>query len=213
MFLVDSCERRLQNGIANKYYKKIDLQIANACANNNGFCSDGATAFFLSIYIVIVSAMAPSSSKANNNGHAQSPPGKIVLKKNMANPYFAHGVFDPSAKKPFKNPSFDSFIGSKRKWKNVKALLSAMSSEKADSSQDGAHSSAVPKISYPDMDAAPSLLPRRKYCDITGLESLYIDPKSGLRYSSADVYSYIRGLSSSHIQEYLSIRNAHITLK
>jgi hypothetical protein len=68
------------------------------------------------------------------------------------------------------------------------------------------------------IEAPPSFLPQRKYCDITGLEvrpgsvmcttsvdlpaqAPYTDPQSGLRYHDKSVYEVIRGLvrELSHI--------------
>lgn len=64
-----------------------------------------------------------------------------------------------------------------------------------------------------NIEAPPSLLPKRKYCDVTGLEAHYTDPKTGLRYHSAQVYAFIKKLSTAQIQECLSFRNAHVVLK
>jgi INO80 complex subunit C len=61
------------------------------------------------------------------------------------------------------------------------------------------------------IEASPSVLPQRKYCDITGLEvrlhifirehavedclqAPYTDPATGLRYHDKSVYEHIRGL-------------------
>jgi INO80 complex subunit C len=38
-----------------------------------------------------------------------------------------------------------------------------------------------------EYEAPPSLRPSKKYCDITGLEAPYTDPKSRLRYHNADI--------------------------
>ncbi|KAA1097102.1 chromatin-remodeling complex subunit ies6 [Puccinia graminis f. sp. tritici] len=45
---------------------------------------------------------------------------------------------------------------------------------------------------YMIIEAPPSVIPPKKYCDITGLEAPYIDPKSRLRYHNAEVYELIR---------------------
>lgn len=42
------------------------------------------------------------------------------------------------------------------------------------------------------VEAPPSLLPAKKYCDITGLAAPYTDPKSRLRYHSAEIYELVR---------------------
>lgn len=38
-----------------------------------------------------------------------------------------------------------------------------------------------------EYEAPPSLRPSKKYCDVTGLEAPYTDPKSRLRYHNADI--------------------------
>ena len=43
------------------------------------------------------------------------------------------------------------------------------------------------------VEAPPSLMPRKKYCDVTGLKGLYTDPKSRLFYHSKEVYEIIKG--------------------
>jgi len=72
-------------------------------------------------------------------------------------------------------------------------------------------------LSHPDTSIAapPSLLPQRKYCDITGYEAKYTDPKTGLRYQNAEVFSFIRHTLNTHekIQDYLALRNAHTVIK
>ena len=45
---------------------------------------------------------------------------------------------------------------------------------------------------YTGIEAPPSLLPAKKYCDLTGLEAKYTDPKSKLRYFSATEYAQVR---------------------
>ncbi|WFD03770.1 chromatin-remodeling complex subunit ies6 [Malassezia obtusa] len=46
---------------------------------------------------------------------------------------------------------------------------------------------------YTSVEAPPSLLPAKRYCDVTGLQALYTDPKTRLRYHSAEIYDIIRG--------------------
>jgi len=49
--------------------------------------------------------------------------------------------------------------------------------------------------------APPSLLPNKKYCDITGLHASYTDPRTKLRYKGLDVWHVVRGLVR-HFAEY-----------
>lgn len=132
----------------------------------------------------------------------------ILSKKSSLNqkktpkPYqlLKNGLFEPATTKPFKNPNWISFIGSKRKWKNIKSISSGASSDPLSS----------PWLS---IEALPSLHPQLKYCDITGLEMMYIDPKSGLRFSSTESYQYIKKLSPNQVQDYLALRNASFIMK
>ncbi|KAH9845666.1 Chromatin-remodeling complex subunit IES6 [Teratosphaeria destructans] len=70
-----------------------------------------------------------------------------------------------------------------------------------------------PSVTYTSIQAAPSLKPKKKYCDITGLPAKYTDPKTGLHYYNAEVYGVIRTLGTSQVQEYLAIRGANTVLK
>lgn len=70
-----------------------------------------------------------------------------------------------------------------------------------------------PSITYTSIAAAPSLKPKRKYCDITGLPARYKDPKSGLFYYNAEVYAVVKSLSTGQVQEYLAARGANTVLK
>ncbi|GAB7364551.1 hypothetical protein MBLNU230_g5358t1 [Neophaeotheca triangularis] len=71
----------------------------------------------------------------------------------------------------------------------------------------------VPSVTYTSIAAAPSLKPKKKYCDITGLPAKYKDPKTGLYYCNAEVYAVIKGLGTEQVQEYLGARGANTVLK
>ena len=49
-------------------------------------------------------------------------------------------------------------------------------------------------LSWASIEAPPSVLPPKKYCDITGLEAHYQDPKSRLRYHNSEIFRVVRGL-------------------
>lgn len=74
-------------------------------------------------------------------------------------------------------------------------------------------SANIPSVTYTSIAAAPSLKPKKKYCDITGLPAKYKDPKSGLYYYNAEMYAVVKGLSTTQVQEYLAARGAHTVLK
>lgn len=70
-----------------------------------------------------------------------------------------------------------------------------------------------PSVTYTSIAAAPSLKPKKKYCDITGLPARYKDPKTGLHYYNAEIYAVVKGLATYQIQEYLAARGANTVLK
>ncbi|KAI0233338.1 Co-chaperone, partial [Massospora cicadina] len=122
------------------------------------------------------------------------------------------------ANRPFKNPDYVT----PKRYRPLKQILSA---EKASILGPGAGPSksktlkeaerkpvgkAKPPVYYWQLDAPPPLLPHKKYCDITGLEAPYLDPKTNLRYHSAEIYQVIKSFSVEIPQDYLGIRNAAV---
>jgi INO80 complex subunit C len=63
------------------------------------------------------------------------------------------------------------------------------------------------------LDLPPSFHSKAKYCDITGLEAKYTDPKTGLNYHSSDVFKFIETLSHADAQNYLGLRGKAVDLK
>ena len=70
-----------------------------------------------------------------------------------------------------------------------------------------------PSVTYTSIQAPPSLKPKTKYCDITGLPAKYTDPKTGLFYFNAEVYQVVKSLNTTQVQEYLAARGANTVLK
>ncbi|KFH71027.1 hypothetical protein MVEG_03873 [Podila verticillata NRRL 6337] len=66
---------------------------------------------------------------------------------------------------------------------------------------------------YWSIEALPSMTPQKKYCDITGLEARYTDPKTRLRYHSTEVYQLIKNQPIGVVQMHLGLRNAAVVLK
>lgn len=73
--------------------------------------------------------------------------------------------------------------------------------------------SLPPDHPYLTCKAPLSFLPKNKYCDITGLESIHTDPKTGLRFYDASCYQLIRQISPNTVQAFLQVRNAAVFLK
>jgi len=61
-------------------------------------------------------------------------------------------------------------------------------------------------VFYSSLEAPPSLIPPKRYCDITGLEAPYTDPQTGLRYHDKNIFAYIRTLKPAMVQSFLMLR-------
>lgn len=142
--------------------------------------------------------------------------------------------------KPFKNPNWKP---SSRRNKTVKQILSEEARKEASQAQSGAVTPAngaaasrpddlatavleknaraagpapvtsAPPVTYMGIEAPPSLMPKKKYCDITGLPANYTDPKTGLRYHDKEVFQVVRSLAQGVPEQYLEARNANTVLK
>ncbi|GAA5815296.1 hypothetical protein MFLAVUS_008802 [Mucor flavus] len=104
-----------------------------------------------------------------------------------------------TSKRPFKNPRYKSA----KKNKNLKQILTM--------ERDRVFALDIP--TYENIECAPSVLPQKKYCDITGLDAKYTDPKTSLRYHNAEIYQFISTLGVPNVQAYLASRNAAVVLK
>ncbi|KAJ6460963.1 hypothetical protein C8R45DRAFT_1028788 [Mycena sanguinolenta] len=126
------------------------------------------------------------------------------------------------APRPFKNPNYVKKTS--RRSKNLKAVLTQERErektererrrlEKAESGMDvyGEEEEDIP--TYTSIEAPPSLMPQRHYCDITGLEAPYTDPATKLRYHDKSIYELIKGLSASAVKEYLAARGVNSIVK
>ncbi|KAJ1928022.1 Co-chaperone [Tieghemiomyces parasiticus] len=102
--------------------------------------------------------------------------------------------------KPFKNPSYKAT----KKYRSLKQVLAL---------EKNNNPYPVDFPTFWSIEAPPSLLPATKYCDITGYEALYTDPKSNLRYHNVEIYQYIQELPRGTEQQYLELRNAHVVLR
>ncbi|CDR41038.1 RHTO0S05e11056g2_1 [Rhodotorula toruloides] len=65
------------------------------------------------------------------------------------------------------------------------------------------------------IEATPSLMPQKRYCDITGLEAKYVDPRTLLRYHSPSIFELIRSPSfqPAVVQAYLALRGMGVVLR
>ncbi|WOL01870.1 INO80 complex subunit C [Canna indica] len=90
-----------------------------------------------------------------------------------------------------------------RHWKHLKQIVQA----------ENYSSLPAHEPNYLNIESPPSMYPSKKYCDITGFEAPYTDPRTSLRYANPGVFKRIRGLPDDQIQRYLTLRNAAIVLR
>jgi len=148
------------------------------------------------------------SSILDDKGMEDTPNSTNAITEKKKNPFGKKKkeyVGDPPLnlndyEKPFKNPKYTT----PKKYKLLKQIL-MMDRNKTDIPIDAPL--------YMNIEAPPSVFPRKKYCDITGLKSIYTDPKSGLRYYDSTVYKYIQEQPQGTLQGYLGLRNAAVNLK
>ncbi len=104
--------------------------------------------------------------------------------------------------KAFKNPKYK-----RPKTRNLKQILAAEASARQTNPID-------PNLpTFSNIEATPSLMPQKHYCDVTGLIARYTDPKSKMRYHNKEVYEFIRTLPPGIDQAYLQLRKSQIVLK
>ncbi|EEB07220.1 Ino80 complex subunit Ies6 [Schizosaccharomyces japonicus yFS275] len=101
--------------------------------------------------------------------------------------------------KPFRNPNYKA---KPRRNRNLKQIV-----------QNDPAMSDPTQLTYVSIEAPPSFIPQKKFCDITGLLAPYTDPKTGLRYHNAEIYSILQELPPGVDQQYLKMRSSNIVLK
>ncbi|KZO99515.1 hypothetical protein CALVIDRAFT_534507 [Calocera viscosa TUFC12733] len=111
--------------------------------------------------------------------------------------------------RPFKNPRY--VRPQSKKLRSTKQILAAERERERVKREAGGSSREVP--AYIAIEAPPSLLPQKRYCDITGLEAPYTDPQSKLRYHNKAVYDLIKTIPPGTSHEYLAIRGQHSVIR
>jgi hypothetical protein len=141
-------------------------------------------------------SITSNTVRTTNGTPPQFPPGSL------SSAYINQPSFpDGTRSLKFKNKNFQSSganVGRKRVWKNLKQIIAQI---KADSYKPS-------DPTYVSIEAPPSLLPTKKYSDISGLPAKYTDPLTGLYYSSVQEFSFLRSLPPNIVQSYLSLRKA-----
>ena len=105
----------------------------------------------------------------------------------------------------FKNKNFESKIRprTEKNYRNSKNMKN-LGKEGKD---------AISYKIYCDLEAGPSLLPKKKYCDFTGLTSCYNELHTGIRYYNSQIYKISQNIPQPIKDQYLNIRKALIRLK
>jgi len=163
------------------------------------------------------SLQVPLLSKPSNDTMAQpspTPSGITTPSVNLESLDF--GYPNPHYPRPFKTtPSKPRNPRRNKTLKQIlqdeqKVLAAAQAATEGTDTPNGTKASVkgrsnrslrVEGLQWSDIDAPPSLLPQKKYCDITGLEGKYTDPKTKLRFHNTEVYAVIQTLARSVDQE------------
>ena len=64
-----------------------------------------------------------------------------------------------------------------------------------------------------NIEVGPSIAPKKKYSDISGLEATYTDPKTKLRYATVEEYKQLKNISHEGVQATLSLRGANVVIR
>ena len=140
------------------------------------------------------------SSNTNNNMEIQIP-----IKINNFNESKDKNDHPINYSLNFKNKNFESKLRAKteknyRNSKNMKNL-----------GKEG--KDAISYKMYCDIEAGPSIFPKKKYCDFTGLTSNYNELHTGIRYYNSQIYKMSQNIPQPIKDQYLNIRKALIRLK
>ncbi|WVZ77018.1 hypothetical protein U9M48_024921 [Paspalum notatum var. saurae] len=103
-----------------------------------------------------------------------------------------------------------------RQWKHLRLLLQAADASSMPPDRPNCEQSTLQDPSSTldlNIQSPPSIYPPKRYCDITGFEAPYVDPRTKLRYADPEVFKHIRMLHDDYVQRYLALRNASTPLK
>mmetsp|Transcript_26802 Transcript_26802/g.86052 ORF Transcript_26802/g.86052 Transcript_26802/m.86052 type:complete len:126 (-) Transcript_26802:87-464(-) len=75
------------------------------------------------------------------------------------------------------------------------------------------HLLPVDEPTYVNIEAPPSMYPKRKYCDLTGYVAPYTDPLTKMQYCSVAAFAQIRALTPEQVQAHLALRGANVVLR
>ena len=64
-----------------------------------------------------------------------------------------------------------------------------------------------------NIEVGPSIAPKKKYSDISGLEAEYTDPKTKLRYATVEEYKRVKEMPYDLVQATLALRRANVVFR
>ena len=154
-----------------------------------------------------------SNSNISNydNSYTASPQSKIVItvyklqngKYSLEN---SHSIinYSSSQQHPFKKKGWISKIRSHEKSSRNAKNMKNLSKDLID---------GISYKIYQDVEAGPSILPKKKFCDFTGFETNYTEINTGIRFYNSQIYKLFQNMSQPVKDQYLNIRKALIRLK
>eukprot|EP01086_Lenisia_limosa_P001059 TRINITY_DN11921_c0_g1_i1.p1 TRINITY_DN11921_c0_g1~~TRINITY_DN11921_c0_g1_i1.p1 ORF type:complete len:170 (-),score=13.83 TRINITY_DN11921_c0_g1_i1:78-587(-) len=104
---------------------------------------------------------------------------------------------------PFKLKAAIQIDRRKRHWKSLRQTIA----------MENPSSLPLTTPHYSAIDAGPSLLPPKKYCDITGLPAKYTDPETRLQYATVESFETIKTLPSLVANTILQMRGAGLSMR
>jgi len=144
------------------------------------------------------STPAPTRKGGRAPAVVEIRPAQVEAMKHIATAS-EHGVDCPSWY-GFKSASFvakrQAGIGPGRQWRNMKQIID----------RENFHLMAADTPTYVSIRSAPSSLPVRKYCDVSGLPAAYTDPRTRLHFHSTSEYKQIQAQSTDTIKIMLELR-------
>lgn len=132
------------------------------------------------------------------NAQSNSNPVSCRWQVDPSDPGFVYEDWFLPKRLPFKRKHH--FRDCKKYWKRLKQIV-------------GAQNRKSEEPTYMSIEAGASTYPAKKYCDITGLEAQYTDPKTKLRYANKELFATVRAMPHDAVQARLCIRHAQVVLR
>mmetsp|Transcript_13773 Transcript_13773/g.34689 ORF Transcript_13773/g.34689 Transcript_13773/m.34689 type:complete len:124 (+) Transcript_13773:26-397(+) len=109
----------------------------------------------------------------------------------------------PSEKDAAERFKVDGGKAKKRKKLTLKRVVDASGFDKLPPTE----------ATWSNIESRPTFLPVKKYSDLSGFEAPYTDPKTKLRYSSAQEYQQILEMPQELVQARLVLRGLNVAIR